>query len=261
MRKQLGETPLHEAADKGDAESIRVLIEAGADVHAKDNRGHTPLHKAADKGDAESIRVLIEAGADIHAKDNEDRTPLHEAARKGDTESIRVLTEADADVHAKDNEDRTPLHVAPRKVDAESIHVLTEVTYDLAPPSSDMPELEKAELRNRQPKNLYIITSRIHWKKESSALGDCNLSDLEPVVAAAIQALADHKDIRETAAKWGIESIRLAIALVAAWAMEHNADRGQGTERHADRVRRHLLKGVNMDTFGAYFRQFDPGGK
>ena len=135
---------------------------------------------------------------------------------------------------------------------------LTEATYDLAPPSPDMPESEKEEKRVLQAENMYLITSWINWKKEGRALGACKLSGLEPAVAASIRALADHKDILETAAKWGIESIRLAIALVAAWAMEHNADRSQSTERDADRVRRRLLRGVNSDAFGAYFKQFDP---
>ena len=103
---------------------------------------------------------------------------------------------------------------------------LTEATYDLTPPSSDMPESEKEVKRDHQAKNLYIITSWINWKKEGSALGVCNLNDLEPAVAASIRDLANHKDILETAAEWRIDPVRLAIALVAAWAMEHNADRG-----------------------------------
>ena len=135
---------------------------------------------------------------------------------------------------------------------------LTEATYDLAPPPSDMPEAEKEAKRVLQAENLYLVTYWIDWKKEGSALGACNLSGLEPAIAASIRALANHKDILETAAKWGVESIRLAIALIATWAMEHNADWDQATERHADRVRRRLLKGVDSDAFGAYFRQFDP---
>ena len=135
---------------------------------------------------------------------------------------------------------------------------LTEATYDLAPPSPDMPESEKEEQRDRQIENLYLITSWINWKKEGRALAGRKLSGLEPAVAASIRALATHKDILEAAAEWGIDPIRLAIVLVAAWAMEHNADRSQSTERHADRVRRRLLKGVDSDAFGAYFRQFDP---
>ena len=135
---------------------------------------------------------------------------------------------------------------------------LTEASYDLAPPSSDIPEAEKEEQCYRQAENLYLVTYWIDWKKKGSALAQGNLSGLEPAGAASIRALADHKDIRETAAEWGIDPVRLAIALVAAWTVEHNADWDESTERHAVRVRRSLLKGVDSDAFGGYFRRFDP---
>ena len=138
---------------------------------------------------------------------------------------------------------------------------LTEASYDLAPPSPDLPEAEKEEQCYRQAENLYLVTYWIDWKKEGSALAACNLSGLEPAVAASIRALADHKEIRETAAEWGIDPVRLAIALVAAWTVEHNADWDESTERHAGRVRRSLLKGVDSDAFGGYFKQFDPEGE
>ena len=138
---------------------------------------------------------------------------------------------------------------------------LTEASYDLAPPSPDLPEAEKEEQCYRQAENLYLVTYWIDWKKEDSALAACNLSGLEPAVAASIRALANHKDIRETAAEWGIDPVRLAIALVAAWTVEHNADWDESTERHAVRVRRSLLKGVDSDAFGGYFKQFDPEGE
>ena len=138
---------------------------------------------------------------------------------------------------------------------------LTEASYDLAPPSPDLPEVEKEEQCYRQAENLYLVTYWIDWKKEGSALAACNLNGLEPAVAASIRALADHKDIRETAAEWGIDPVRLAIALVAAWTVEHNADWDESTERHASRVRRSLLKGVDSDAFGGYFKQFDPEGE
>ena len=138
---------------------------------------------------------------------------------------------------------------------------LTEASYDLAPPSPDLPEAEKEEQCYRQAENLYLVTYWIDWKKEDSALAACNLNGLEPAVAASIRALADHKEVRETAAEWGIDPVRLAIALVAAWTVEHNADWDESTERHAGRVRRSLLKGVDSDAFSAYFRRFDPEGE
>ncbi len=155
---------------------------------------------------------------------------------------------------------RRTLHELDSVMLPEPPQPLTEASYDLAPPSPDIPEEEKEEQCYRQAENLYLVTWWIDWKKEGSALAACNLNGLEPAVAASIRALADHKDIRETAAEWGIDPVRLAIALVAAWTVEHNADWDESTERHAGRVRRSLLKGVDSDAFGGYFRRFDPEG-
>ena len=156
---------------------------------------------------------------------------------------------------------RRTLHELDSVILPEPPLPLTEASYDLAPPSPDIPEAEKEEQCYRQAENLYLVTYWIDWKKEDSALAACNLSGLEPAVAASIRALADHKDILETAAEWGIDPVRLAIALVAAWTVEHNADWDESTERHAGRVRRSLLKGVDSDAFGGYFKQFDPEGE
>lgn len=61
-------TPLHSAFSQSALESIRVLIEAGASVHARNNRGDTPLITLVDRDGswdiAESAAVLLEAGAD-----------------------------------------------------------------------------------------------------------------------------------------------------------------------------------------------------
>lgn len=140
---------------------------------------------------------------------------------------------------------------------------LTEASCDLAPPSPDMSEAEQAAQWERQPENLRLVTSRIDWKKQARALGACDLSGLEPAVAASIRALADHKDIREIAAEWGIESIRLAIALVAAWAASgfgDDSDEDGPTVRYAGRVERRLLKGVkDSDAFIIHFSWFCRG--
>ena len=63
-----GRTPLHLAALKGDSETVKVLISAGADIHALNEEGATPLHLAAESGHSEVVRILIEAGADGSAR-------------------------------------------------------------------------------------------------------------------------------------------------------------------------------------------------
>jgi ankyrin repeat protein len=49
----------------------RVLLRCGADVGARDGYGRTPLHWAAESGNADVVRLLVEAGADVSAVSKE----------------------------------------------------------------------------------------------------------------------------------------------------------------------------------------------
>jgi ankyrin repeat protein len=62
-RFEESETPLHCAMSRGRLDLMDVLIQAGADVDAKDARGRTPLDVAMLRGDAESTQRLQTAGA------------------------------------------------------------------------------------------------------------------------------------------------------------------------------------------------------
>ena len=128
---ELKETPLHLATRyNGNAEIIKELINAGAEIHAKDNKGLTPLHYAAALYNKIGvIKELINARADVNAQNNDDDTPLHKAAFLNENvEVIKELCNANADIDARGNNGEKPydrlLHNIRLSNDPEAIALL-----------------------------------------------------------------------------------------------------------------------------------------
>jgi uncharacterized protein len=71
-----GMTPLLYAARDGRLESVRILVDAGADLERTDANGITPLLSAITNNHVPVAHYLIARGADIHAVDWYGRTPL-----------------------------------------------------------------------------------------------------------------------------------------------------------------------------------------
>ena len=107
-------TPLLLCVKRGDIASTKLLIEAGADVNAKNEGGATPLHwAAAYNTNPEILTLLIKAGADVNATAVNGSTPLQDAVWfNKNPEVTTLLIKAGADVNAKDNKGYTPLHFA-----------------------------------------------------------------------------------------------------------------------------------------------------
>ena len=64
-----GETILMTAARTGQPEVVKLLLDAGADLNAREHWfGETALMWAAAENHAEAVRVLVEAGADVNAR-------------------------------------------------------------------------------------------------------------------------------------------------------------------------------------------------
>ena len=95
-----GATPLYFAAEDGEVEVVRALVEAGANLNQVVlTDGATPLCIAAQNGEVEVVRALVEAGADINQAITDGATPLYIAAQKGEVEVVHVLVEAGADIN------------------------------------------------------------------------------------------------------------------------------------------------------------------
>ncbi len=102
-------TQLHHCCD---LKTARELIENGAGINTRVD-GKTPLHTVSNP---DVVQLLIDEGADVHARDSEGNTPLHLAQNE---QVIRLLLSAGADVKARNLRNETPLHLAVRRKENE----------------------------------------------------------------------------------------------------------------------------------------------
>ena len=137
------ESPLQLMARSGNAEGVRLLLRAGADIHFKNHRGETALFSAVNasfvKDQIEIVKILLAAGADINAQANypgdaAGNTVLMWAVFQADStarmgepmksedwavqkmkeekELIQVLLDAGADVNIKNKKGETAMDLA-----------------------------------------------------------------------------------------------------------------------------------------------------
>jgi uncharacterized protein len=103
-------TTLGNAVDMGDADLVRIIAKAGADVneHAN-NKGVTPLEQAVLSNFPEVVTALLQSGADVNLPDEMGMTPILYAAMSdyGDTEVARRLIDAGAKLDWKNNDGLT----------------------------------------------------------------------------------------------------------------------------------------------------------
>jgi len=109
-----GFLPMPMAIFFGHGALARWLIEQGADVHApaENPQRVAPVHAAAAACDRDTMRALLERGADPNARQQLDYTPLHGAASRGDVEMAKLLLAHGAVRDAKAGDGMTPADVA-----------------------------------------------------------------------------------------------------------------------------------------------------
>lgn len=117
-----GDTALHFAAAAYRQKMAEKLIEAGANLRAKNRRGSEPLHAAAfgipgsprwdPPAQAATIVCLIEAGADPNAQNMDGATPLHRAVRTRCAGAVRALLDHRADPMIRNKNGSTAMQLA-----------------------------------------------------------------------------------------------------------------------------------------------------
>ncbi len=130
------------------AEVIKILGDAGANVHIYNGDGMTPLHVAIDNDEPKPdiVMRLIEICADINQptllKFNEDQSssqfikdkkPLHLSVEKGHESITMLLLVNNANVNLTDKHGRTPLHIAVTKGSPDTVQLLVDAGADTDP--------------------------------------------------------------------------------------------------------------------------------
>jgi ankyrin repeat protein len=133
-RRAGGEEVLNAVAHK-----LRLVLDAGVRVDARDARGRTALHEAADAGPMRDYarrvtEFLLAEGADPNAADARGTTPLHLAVTTIAKEVVAALLRHGARVDVPDQDGRTPLHLA-----VATFQDMVEID-----PSTGEPDLDQA---------------------------------------------------------------------------------------------------------------------
>jgi len=157
-----GDTPLHWSIRKHNLKMVKLFIEHGADINAKDSQGNKPLDVAhlirnkdiigllESKGAKKSpekkhqpvptisqeeflknLEKLISEGGDINALDSEGKTLLHDAAIYGFEDAVRFLLNKGANPNATADVDLTPLHIALSRSNLEMTKMLIDHGADV----------------------------------------------------------------------------------------------------------------------------------
>ncbi|XP_047036307.1 putative ankyrin repeat protein RF_0381 [Helicoverpa zea] len=104
-----GFTPLATAVRKGDINTVRFLVLAGAELEQRSGSGQTALHLAVLGAHVPIALLLLDQGADFQARDLNGLRVEHYAVDSGDVATLRFILDRGGDVHAEDNHGWTPL--------------------------------------------------------------------------------------------------------------------------------------------------------
>lgn len=122
-----GATALFFAAGRGDVETLRILLEAGADPSIQtDKLRNTALIIAARDGHADAVKVLIDADSPLDVANITGSVALVQASHHGSVETVRHLLDAGANMNVESRAAGTALYAAAMRGHTELVRMLID---------------------------------------------------------------------------------------------------------------------------------------
>mmetsp|Transcript_20052 Transcript_20052/g.64593 ORF Transcript_20052/g.64593 Transcript_20052/m.64593 type:complete len:849 (+) Transcript_20052:75-2621(+) len=121
-----GRAPLHLACANGHVDSVKILLDAGADKDVVDRFKRTPLMEAVLNGQGDVVSLLVDRGAKLKLRDIELAEHLCSAAATGDLAKIGHYLDAGANPDAADYDERTCLMLAAANGNLPLCHMLID---------------------------------------------------------------------------------------------------------------------------------------
>jgi ankyrin repeat protein len=118
------ESPVADAAMKGDRDAVRSLLQKKADVNAPETDGATAIEWAAYRDDLELADLLIAAGANPKIPNRDGATALQLASLHGSSSMMEKLLKAGSDVNERGVNGETPLMFAARNGNLDALNLL-----------------------------------------------------------------------------------------------------------------------------------------
>ncbi len=125
------ETPLTAACAIGNSKIVKMLCAKKADIDFRNALGQTPIIIAARAKMFDALKRLAEAGAPLETKDNNGFTALATAAFNSDAQIFRYLVSKGADVKTADSKGNSLLIIAAVKNNFEIAEMLLRAGCDI----------------------------------------------------------------------------------------------------------------------------------
>lgn len=126
MKNGNGTLPIHEAVAMNNQEALELLVELGVDINTRCSKGKSVLHYTNYDLDVElkMFNYILDKGLDINSIDNNGGNILHNEDLEIDNELLNLFIKKGINVNHQDKDGNTPLHIAYRYGDKYKIKTL-----------------------------------------------------------------------------------------------------------------------------------------